>query len=299
MHSSAETDISAASVVVLDSNGFTRAIAAGFLRAAGVNRFAEVATLEDAAAKCRELEPHALVIEWEEKGLDGLEITRAIRAGKTEIDRATGIVIMTSRASIGDVERARRAGATEYLVKPMSARALLTRIEQILFRPRPFVVTESYVGPCRRRNIDSYFMGPFRRADDPKLDPNADPIEQNIKFRLSAHLGRLAFEAKSHLSGERWRVRFVLSAAGALRDLAREVGDPPVEVACESLHRYLSVVGTDARLDATVVEMHIAALGQLIGLPTAERALREQVAAGLEKVVAKRLSLNQAAAYAR
>jgi hypothetical protein len=45
--------------------------------------------------------------------------------------------------------------------------------------------------------------------------------------------------------------------------------------------------------------MHIAALGQLIGLPTAERALREQVAAGLEKVVAKRLSLTQAAAYAR
>ncbi|MBU6372512.1 MAG: response regulator [Alphaproteobacteria bacterium] len=283
-------DVSQASVLVLDSNAFTRGITLGFLRAAGVGRLADASNLEDAVGRYREIDPHALLVEWEDKGLDGLEITRSIRGGATPFDRAIPIVVTTSRASISDVEAARRIGVTEYAVKPMSARAIVSRIEQVLYRPRPFIVTDSYVGPCRRRSIDPYFMGPFRRAADPKLDPNADPIEQMMKVRLSSHVSRLAFEAKTYMAGERWRVRFVLSACTALRDVALEIGDEPAGVAAESLHHYLSVLGSDSRVDPTVVEMHIAALGQLVGLPNAETALRDQVATGLQKVVAKRLS---------
>lgn len=292
---SGATDVSQASVLVLDSNAFTRGITMGFLRAAGVTRLADAATLEDAIGKCREIEPHALLLEWEDKGLDGLEITREIRGGKTSVDRAIPIVLTTSRASMTDVEAARRIGVTEYAVKPMSARALVSRIEQVLYRPRPFIVTDSYVGPCRRRSIDPYFMGPFRRAADPKLDPNADPHEQMLKVRLSAHVSRLAFEAKTYMTGERWRVRFVLGACSALRDVANEQGDAPAGIAAESLHRYLSAVGADPRVDPSIVEMHIAALGQLVGLPNAEIALRDQVATGLQKVVTKRLSPQQRA----
>jgi len=292
-------DITKASALVLDSNSFTRGITLGFLRAAGVARVADCESLEDAVVKAREFEPDALIVEWEDAGLDGLAITRKIRGGAVEIPRAIPIIMTTSRASIADVERARIAGVTEYAVKPMSARALVQRIEQIIYRPRPFVVTASYVGPCRRRSIDAYFMGPFRRASDPQLDPNADPVEQNMKFRLSAYVGRLAFEAKSYLAGERWRVRFVLGACATLRETARELGDGPIELACDSLHRYLSVVGSDQRFDASIVEMHIAALAQLVGLPNAEVSLRDQVAVGLDKVVAKRLGGARAAGVAR
>ena len=293
------TDIAQASVLVMDSNAFTRGITLGFLRAAGVSRLADAASLEDAIGRCREIEPHAVLVEWEDKGLDGLDITRTIRSGATPIDRAIPIVLTTSRASITDVETARRTGVTEYAVKPMSAKALVSRIEQVLYRPRPFVVTDSYVGPCRRRSIDPYFMGPFRRAADPRLDPNADPIEQMMRVRLSSHVSRLAFEAKTYMAGERWRVRFVLSACSALREVASEIGDEPSVVAAESLHQYLSAIGADPRVDPAVVEMHIAALGQLVGLPKTETALRDQVATGLQKVVAKRLATQRSRAMKR
>ena len=291
-----KVDLTRASILILDSSAFTRSIAANILRGAGINKITECAAPEDAWEKVRDLDPTAIILEWEDGGLDGLEITRKVRAGEAGPNRAVPIILVTSRASIPDVERARMAGVTEYAVRPISAKALLGRVEQVLYRPRPFVVSDVYVGPCRRRSISPYFMGPFRRADDPQMDPNADPVEQNMKFRMSAHVGRLAFEAKGFLRGERSRVRFVISAAQSLRDTAREFKDAHIDTACQSLTRYLHAVGSDSRLDVSIVEMHIAALAQLVALPNAEGDLRHQVSQGLEKVVTKKLGGGRAAA---
>jgi hypothetical protein len=68
---------------------------------------------------------------------------------------------------------ARDAGVTEFLVKPLSAKALYERILSVVLHPRPFVRTKNYFGPDRRRNSNPGYAGPERRRGG-----EADIIEQ-------------------------------------------------------------------------------------------------------------------------
>jgi DNA-binding response OmpR family regulator len=64
------------------------------------------------------------------------------------------------------IEVARDAGVNEILAKPVTPAGLFHRIDEIVKRPRPFVRTNDYAGPCRRRRRDSAYQGPWRRSAD-------------------------------------------------------------------------------------------------------------------------------------
>lgn len=61
------------------------------------------------------------------------------------------------------VTAARDAGVTEFLAKPISAKALYQRVVNIVANPRPFIKTKVYFGPDRRRAINPNYIGPERR----------------------------------------------------------------------------------------------------------------------------------------
>ena len=61
---------------------------------------------------------------------------------------------------------ARDAGVTEFLVKPVSAKALVDRLRTVIERQRMFVRAESYTGPDRRRRTTAGYKGPLRRDTD-------------------------------------------------------------------------------------------------------------------------------------
>jgi hypothetical protein len=61
------------------------------------------------------------------------------------------------------VMEARDAGVTEFLAKPIAAKALYERILSVVLSPRPFIQTKNYFGPDRRRNVNSNYQGPERR----------------------------------------------------------------------------------------------------------------------------------------
>jgi len=61
------------------------------------------------------------------------------------------------------VVAARDAGVTEFLAKPISAKALYQRVLNVVANPRPFIRTRSYFGPDRRRNANPNYAGPERR----------------------------------------------------------------------------------------------------------------------------------------
>jgi DNA-binding response OmpR family regulator len=76
------------------------------------------------------------------------------------------IIMITGHTEKHQVEAARDAGITEFLIKPITAQSLFSRITEVVERPRAFVRCESYFGPDRRRrNVESY-TGPWRRHDD-------------------------------------------------------------------------------------------------------------------------------------
>lgn len=94
--------------------------------------------------------------DWRMRGMDGLEFTRAIRSVPEGNKRFTPIIMITGYAQQQDVETARDAGVTEYLIKPISIQAMCLRIKSIVENPRSFVISEDYKGPDRRRKNEPH-----------------------------------------------------------------------------------------------------------------------------------------------
>ncbi len=71
------------------------------------------------------------------------------------------------------VELARDAGVNEFIVKPVTAQAIISRMNMLISKPRPFIRSEDYFGPDRRRRTLADYEGPFRRKDDPQAQAQA------------------------------------------------------------------------------------------------------------------------------
>jgi len=63
--------------------------------------------------------------------------------------------------------RARDAGVNEFIAKPVSVKTVMSRLVAVIEHPRPYVRTQDYFGPCRRRGVQEY-RGPERCSETPK-----------------------------------------------------------------------------------------------------------------------------------
>ena len=117
----------------------------------------------DAVDLASSLRPDVILMDICIPRLDGVQATRRLRrAGYTGV-----IVALTARAMSTDRERCIDAGCDEFLAKPISAKALYSRLTSIIDCPRPFIRTKSYFGPCRRRrNLGAPRGMQERRADE-------------------------------------------------------------------------------------------------------------------------------------
>jgi hypothetical protein len=78
---------------------------------------------------------------------------------------------------------ARDAGVTEFLAKPISAKGLYQRILNVVANPRPFIKTETYFGPDRRRNVNASYAGPERRKGEKADVIRIQPLLAKAKAR--------------------------------------------------------------------------------------------------------------------
>ena len=98
--------------------------------------------------------------------IDGVEFTRLVRNATDSPNPFLPIIMLTGHAERVRVMECRDAGVTEFVVKPVTARAVLDRLNNVIFKPRAFVRTSEYFGPDRRRRQDPAFEGPWRREGD-------------------------------------------------------------------------------------------------------------------------------------
>lgn len=147
-----------------------RAIASAVLQSAGIRKVREAA---DGAAALEILREHAIdlaIVDFNMFPLDGVEFTRLVRNSPDSANPYLPIIMMTGHSEKSRVYEARDAGVTEFVVKPITAKAILDRIQAVIFKPRPFVKTDGYFGPDRRRVQLATFTGPWRRAQDKSRD---------------------------------------------------------------------------------------------------------------------------------
>ena len=101
------------------------------LRRAG---FEVVETTDGVAAldACRREPPDLVLLDVRMPRMDGIAVCRELRAAPRTGDLP--IIMLTARAREQDRELAVAAGATDYVVKPFSPRALVERVEAVLVR---------------------------------------------------------------------------------------------------------------------------------------------------------------------
>ena len=98
--------------------------------------------------------------------IDGVEFTRLLRNAPDSANPYLPVVMITGHSERSRVTQARDSGVNEFVVKPLTARALLGRLDSVIMRPRPFIRCKSYFGPDRRRKSDDAYGGPYRRNTD-------------------------------------------------------------------------------------------------------------------------------------
>jgi two-component system chemotaxis response regulator CheY len=149
--------------LVIDDNVHMRRILRTVLHGFGTR---EIQEAEDGATGLEAFTrtaPDIVITDWAMPILDGLEMTRMIRHPESKNNPYVPIIVLTGHSEKGRVVEARDSGATEFLAKPISAKALYHRIFNVVANPRPFIKTASYFGPDRRRNPSANYAGPERR----------------------------------------------------------------------------------------------------------------------------------------
>ncbi len=116
-------------ILVVDDDPKIRAVIRRGLAYEGY-RVIEAATGEEGLEKAREHLPELVVLDVMLPGIDGLEVTRRLRAAGDEV----AILMLTARDDVKDRVVGLETGADDYLVKPFSFEELLARVHSLLRR---------------------------------------------------------------------------------------------------------------------------------------------------------------------
>ncbi len=153
-------------ILLIDDNQHMRAITSTILGSAGIRRIREVNDGSEALQALREQPIDLAIVDFNMFPLDGVEFTRLVRNSPDSANPYLPIIMMTGHSERTRVTEARDAGVTEFVAKPITAKAILSRIQAVIFHPRPFVKSGDYFGPCRRRTTGFGHKGPWRRSTD-------------------------------------------------------------------------------------------------------------------------------------
>jgi two-component system, chemotaxis family, chemotaxis protein CheY len=95
--------------------------------------------------------------------LSGPEFLHKVRRGPDSPNRYVPFIFLTGFAEKKKIEFARDRGTHDFLAKPVSAKLIYERIVRLIENPRPFIESESFFGPDRRRQRRGLPLGAFDR----------------------------------------------------------------------------------------------------------------------------------------
>jgi CheY-like chemotaxis protein len=96
--------------------------------------------------------PDLVFTDWQMPGESGIDLIHRIREHLSSPDPLLPVILLTAAGDAEHVLGARRAGATGFLVKPVSMARIDERLTNAVTQPRPFIVSPTYIGPDWRRN---------------------------------------------------------------------------------------------------------------------------------------------------
>ncbi len=291
------SNATAPTFLIADPDPHARNLLAEVLRAAGYFAITHARDGKELLEKTCELRPRVVITTSRIPGISGLEFTRLIRAGFKDVPRQTSIIVMTDTPTKAFLDAAQKSGADEMLVRPFSSQAVMIRVKSVLERPREFVDSVVYIGPCRRRRMVEDYRGPRRRFTDPLEDESmlAEWEKDSNRAIVQACVRKISELAIDLSPDDRRKLREIYFATKEVESVADSLKDQMMGDAARSLGRYLSAVGASGHVDKEVLITHIDAMHTLGILGSKHHDEREGLIKGLQQVVDKKLTRLRAA----
>ena len=98
--------------------------------------------------------------------IDGVEFARMVRCSSDTSNPYLSINMITGHSERSRVFGARDAGVNEFVINPLMARSMLTRMREVVMTPRPYIRCKSSYVPDRRPREFTSFIGSFRPQAD-------------------------------------------------------------------------------------------------------------------------------------
>lgn len=153
-------DLSKLSVLLVEDSAFMRELMVALLENLDIGEVVTTNNGEDAISELLKSTNNGeddystfdvVISDWAMKPMNGLDLLKWIRSNEHEAIKFMPFVMLTAYSTMDWVTEARDWGATEFLTKPVSAKAVAKRLLTVIERPRPFIRTVDYFGPDRRR----------------------------------------------------------------------------------------------------------------------------------------------------
>lgn len=161
--------------MVVDDQEFNAKILRQMLRVLGASDIRVFYNGEDAWEDFKKRPVDLVITDWQMKPMSGLKLTSLIRKSPDSPNTFVPIILVTAYREREHVFKARDAGVTEYVIKPVSPKGLFSRVEAVIERPRRFVRIGEFFGPDRRRHNKEFDGSDRRGQEKPNVKPKIDP----------------------------------------------------------------------------------------------------------------------------
>ena len=141
----------AAKVVVVDDEHYMRKVVRMMLLSIGIREVHEAPDGQAGLEVIRRVAPDVVILDWQMPGLDGPAFVRIVRSPPSFPYPNLPIIMLTGHGERSRVVEAVKIGVNEFLLKPVSVKALQARMVSVLSTPREVVKNGNYYGPVPRK----------------------------------------------------------------------------------------------------------------------------------------------------
>lgn len=166
--------------LIVDDHLFTLKLIRDVLGTFGAKNVEIARDGTEALSVMKQFHPDVAIVDWMMSPMDGIAFTLHIRRSQKSPNIFLPIIMMTGKSARRQVIEAREAGVNEYVIKPLTAKALMSRIQAVIERPRRFVRVGNYFGPDRRRQ-DKVFTGNDKRGSGATVADKAAAMGRAMK----------------------------------------------------------------------------------------------------------------------
>jgi DNA-binding NtrC family response regulator len=199
-------------ILVVDDEAAQRELISGFLKKQGYEVFA-AANGEQALKHFRQEPAELILTDQRMPALSGLDLLKAARA----INPETNVIVMTAYGNIETAVEAMKAGAADYLAKPLNLDELSHRIERIRERQRLYAENKELREELRQRHrIEGIIGESGQMLEVISLIGRVAPSEATVLIRGESGTGKELIAKAIHYASPRAKAPLIRVNCAAL-----------------------------------------------------------------------------------